>query len=111
MPVYWFALSQITSINVVNASLIFFILHILVYPASNGYNSYMDRDTGSIGGIAKPLQPTKQLYYASIVINIVAIILSLLISKIFAACIALYILISVLSSYRKVRLKKLCSLY
>ena len=106
MPVYWFALSQITSINVVNASLIFFILHILVYPASNGYNSYMDRDTGSIGGIAKPLQPTKQLYYASIVINIVAIILSLLISKIFAACIALYILISVLYSYRKVRLKK-----
>ncbi len=106
MPVYWFALSQITSINVVNAALIFFILHILVYPASNGYNSYMDRDTGSIGGIAKPLQPTKQLYYASIVINIAAIVLSLLVSKVFAACIALYILISVLYSYRKVRLKK-----
>ena len=106
MPVYWFALSQITNINVTNAALIFFILHVLVYPASNGYNSYMDRDTGSIGGIAKPLQPTKQLYYTSIVINIVAIILSFLISKIFAACIALYILISVLYSYRKVRLKK-----
>lgn len=106
MPVFWFALSQVIQVNWKSAALVFFILHFLVYPASNGYNSYMDRDTDSIGGIAKPLEPTTQLFYTTIVMNILAISLSLLISKIFAACIALYILISVLYSYRKVRLKK-----
>ena len=106
MPVFWFALSQIISINWVNAGLAFFILHFLVYPASNGYNSFMDRDTGSIGGIENPLQPTKELYQVTITMNVIAILLALIISKIFAACIALYVLFSVLYSYRKIRLKQ-----
>ena len=89
MPVFWFALSQIISINWVNAGLAFFILHFLVYPASNGYNSFMDRDTGSIGGIEKPMEATPQLFHTTIVMNILAILLSLLISNVFAACIAL----------------------
>ena len=42
MPVYWFALSFVESINWGNAIGIFVILHLLIYPASNGYNSYMD---------------------------------------------------------------------
>ena len=58
MPVYWFALSQVKYINWAEAGLIFVILHLLVYPASNGYNSYMDRDTSPVGGIKNPLQPT-----------------------------------------------------
>jgi hypothetical protein len=33
---------------------IFIILHLLVYPASNGYNSYMDRDETPIGGLKNP---------------------------------------------------------
>ncbi len=57
MPVYWFALSQVNKINWYDAILIFIILHVFVYPASNGYNSFMDRDTGSIGGIKHPLNP------------------------------------------------------
>jgi 1,4-dihydroxy-2-naphthoate octaprenyltransferase len=106
MPVFWFALSQIISINWVNTGMAFFILHFLVYPASNGYNSYMDRDTGSIGGIENPLEPTKELYGVTIIMNVLAILLGLIISKLFAACIALYILFSVLYSYRKIRLKQ-----
>ena len=58
LPVYLFALSQVPSPHWGHALLIFFILHLLVYPASNGYNSYMDRDESSIGGIKQPLQPT-----------------------------------------------------
>ena len=45
MPVYWFAVSQIIHVRFIHTLLIFFILHVLVYPSSNGYNSYMDRDT------------------------------------------------------------------
>ena len=106
MPVYWFAVSQLIKINWRDAIIIFLILHILVYPSSNGYNSYMDRDTGSIGGIKNPLQPTKQLFYVSVILDVVAIALSFLITPFFALGILLYILASRAYSYRKIRLKK-----
>src|SRR6187402_2917127 len=75
-PLYFFALSQVPDINWVNAALIFFILHFLVYPASNGYNSYMDRDTESIGGLEKPPPPSVELYRVTIALDIAAIVLS-----------------------------------
>ena len=106
MPVYWFALSQVNKINWHYAILILIILHVLVYPASNGYNSYMDRDTGSIGGIKNPLQPTRQLFYVTVFMDLLAVVLSFLISPIFAMGILLYILASRAYSYRKIRLKK-----
>jgi 1,4-dihydroxy-2-naphthoate octaprenyltransferase len=106
MPVYWFALSQVNNINWNNAILIFIILHVLVYPASNGYNSYMDRDTGSIGGVKNPLQPTKQLFYVTVVMDVIAVALSLIVTWFFAIGIFLYILASRAYSYRGIRLKK-----
>jgi 1,4-dihydroxy-2-naphthoate polyprenyltransferase len=106
MPVYWFALSQTTDINTSHAILIFIILHLLVYPASNGYNSYMDRDTGSIGGIKNPMQPTRQLYYVTILLDTAGILLSCLISKWFVLGIVSFILASRAYSYRGIRLKK-----
>jgi len=106
MPVYWFALSFIDNIDLPRAIFVFIILHLLVYPASNGYNSYMDRDAGSIGGVKKPLQPTRQLFYVSIVMDIVAIGLSLFISPLFTSCVLIYIICSRLYSYRGVRLKQ-----
>ncbi|MEO6818584.1 MAG: UbiA family prenyltransferase [Ginsengibacter sp.] len=106
MPVYWFAVSQVNVINWNRAILIFFILHVLVYPASNGYNSYMDRDTSPIGGVKHPMQPTKQLLVTTRIMNVIAILLSLVISNLFAAGVLLYILASLAYSYRGIRLKK-----
>jgi 4-hydroxybenzoate polyprenyltransferase and related prenyltransferases len=106
LPVFLFALSQVPAINSVHAWLIFFILHVLVYPASNGYNSYMDRDEGSIGGVKKPLQPTRQLFVLSLVMDVAAVLLSLLVSYWFAICIVAYIAASRAYSYRGIRLKK-----
>ncbi len=106
MPVYWFALSQTVAINTTHAMLIFIILHLLVYPASNGYNSYMDRDTESVGGIKNPMQPTKQLFYITILLDATGIVLSCFISTLFALGIVLYILASKAYSYRGIRLKK-----
>jgi 1,4-dihydroxy-2-naphthoate octaprenyltransferase len=106
MPVFWFALSQIKNINWTNAFLVFIILHLLVYPASNGYNSFMDRDISPIGGLKNPLQPTKQLFFVTLTMDIVAITLSFLISSIFAIGIFFYILASRAYSYRKIRLKR-----
>ncbi len=106
MPVYWFALSFVESVHLPRAILVFIILHLLVYPSSNGYNSFMDRDADSIGGLKKPLQPTRQLFFISIVMDVIAIALSLFISTLFTVCVAIYITCSRLYSYRGVRLKK-----
>jgi 1,4-dihydroxy-2-naphthoate polyprenyltransferase len=105
-PLYFFALSQVPDINWSNAALIFFILHLLIYPASNGYNSYMDRDTESIGGLEKPPPPSRQLFHLTIVMDLIAIMLSFLISPLFAAVAVLYIGASKAYSYRGIRLKK-----
>ena len=106
MPVYWFALSQTNNINKPHAILIFIILHLLVYPASNGYNSYMDRDTESIGGIKNPMLPTRQLFYASLILDAIAIVLSSIISLYFVLGIVAYILASRAYSFRGIRLKQ-----
>ena len=106
MPVYWFALSQTDDINKAHAVLIFIILHLLVYPASNGYNSYMDRDTESVGGIKNPKQPTKQLFYVTLLLDGIAIALSFIISLYFVLGIIAYILASRAYSYRGIRLKQ-----
>jgi len=106
MPVYWYALSQTANINRVHALLIFILLHLLVYPASNGYNSYMDRDTESVGGIKNPMQPTRQLFYISVLFDVVALAASIFISKYFLFGLLAYILASRAYSYRGIRLKK-----
>ncbi|WP_223285001.1 hypothetical protein [Hymenobacter qilianensis] len=55
MPVFWFGLSALREpFSLWRAAGVFVVLHVLAYPASNGYNSYYDRDEGSIGGLKKP---------------------------------------------------------
>jgi 1,4-dihydroxy-2-naphthoate octaprenyltransferase len=105
-PIYFFALSQVRDIDTGKALLIFFILHFLVYPASNGYNSYMDRDTESIGGLEKPPLPSRQLYYVTVVLDIAAILLGFLISPLFGCLMPLYIGASKAYSWRRIRLKR-----
>ncbi len=106
VPVYLFAISQAPGVNVENAIVIFIILHLLVYPSSNGYNSYMDRDETSIGGLQSPLQPTKQLFYVSVVLDVLALLVSLYISILFSFGVLLYVIASRAYSYRRIRLKQ-----
>lgn len=105
-PLYFFALSQVSNINWSNAILIFIILHLLIYPASNGYNSYMDRDTESIGGLEKPPQPSRQLFAITVVMDIAAMLLCFLIGPLFALASVFYIGASKAYSYRGIRLKR-----
>lgn len=105
-PLYFFALSQVPEIIWWKAGLLFVILHFLVYPASNGYNSYMDRDTDSIGGLEKPPPPSRQLFLLTIVMDTAAILLSILIHPLVPLFMLLYIGASKAYSYRRIRLKK-----
>lgn len=106
MPIYFFALSQIPAVNLYRAILIFIIIHFIMYPASNGYNSYMDRDEESIGLLEKPPPATKELYYLSVVLDIISILLSMLVGVTFTLCVLATVLASRAYSYRGIRLKK-----
>jgi 1,4-dihydroxy-2-naphthoate polyprenyltransferase len=105
-PLFFFALSEVAEINWIKTLLVFVILHFLIYPASNAYNSYMDQDKESIGGLEHPPQPTRELYIVSILLDLAAISLSLSVDLWFAAMIPFYIAASKAYSWRKIRLKK-----
>jgi 1,4-dihydroxy-2-naphthoate octaprenyltransferase len=105
MPVYWFAMSQLLHPDMRRAMLVFFIIHFLLYPSSNGYNSYMDRDEESIGGLKTPPAPTRQLYYTTLMMDLLAAMLGLFISVYFCIGTILYILASRAYSARRIRLK------
>lgn len=66
----------------------------------------MDKDQTPIGGLSAPMQPTRQLFMASILMDLAAVIASLFISRIFALGILIYITVSRAYSYRGIRLKK-----
>lgn len=66
----------------------------------------MDKDETPIGGLLHPLQPTRQLFYVSVIMDVVAVFISLFISPVFSLGILLYILASRAYSYRGIRLKK-----
>jgi 1,4-dihydroxy-2-naphthoate polyprenyltransferase len=106
MPVFLFALSQATTIHWGNTILAFIILHVLVFPSSNGYNSFQDRDETSIGGLKHPPRVTMNLYYVTLVFDIIAVLAGLVISAYFSLLVLVFILMSRAYSYRKIRLKK-----
>jgi 1,4-dihydroxy-2-naphthoate octaprenyltransferase len=106
MPVYLFALSQTVHTNWWKAALVFIVLHGLVYPASNGYNSYMDRDETPIGGVRKPMQPSSELRKVVNIMDVLAVVLGILVSNWFALGVLVYILASRAYSNRVTRLKK-----
>jgi 4-hydroxybenzoate polyprenyltransferase len=95
MPVYWFAISQSQNVETKKAIWIFIILHLFVYPASNAYNSYFDKDEGSIGGLEKPPAVDKNLFWAAWIVDVLAIIISFFaISPLFALMMFVYGLVS-----------------
>lgn len=106
MPVFLFALGVVPEPVGWQVALVFFILHFLVYPASNGYNSYYDKDEESIGGVENPPPVSPELWRVSILMDVVAVGLSLFIDLYFALAVLVYGLISKAYSYDKIRLKK-----
>ena len=106
LPVYLFALSSASSINNSHALVVFIILHLLVYPASNAYNSYFDKDEGSIALIKNPPKVDKSLYITAITLEWFAVLLSFLVNWPFALGVISYNLLSKAYSHPSIRLKK-----
>jgi len=106
MPVFLFALSQNTTINWPSAILGFVILHLFVFPSSNGYNSYQDRDETSIGGLKNPPKVSHNLFKLTIFLDILSVFAGLFISVYFSLFTLIFVLVSRAYSYRGIRLKQ-----
>ncbi len=106
LPVFLFGLAVAEDRAWGDALLVFFILHFLLYPASNGYNSYFDKDEESIGGLKNPPKTTHELYWWSLGLDVLAIILGMVISWQFALMLLAYGLVSKAYSHPAIRLKK-----
>ena len=81
-------------------------MHLFIYPGSNIYNSYMDKDTGSIGGLEHPPPVTRKLYYASIICDLTGLALCALTGWRNMVLMALYVAFSKAYSWHGIRLKK-----
>ncbi len=106
MPVFAFSASQSSISNWQNAFLVFVILHFLLYPASNGYNSFYDKDEGSIGGIKHPLPVSRQLLWITWLLDLLAVCFGLLLSWRFALMVLIYSLVSRAYSHPAIRIKR-----
>ena len=105
-PIYCFSLSLATDINWFNAFIIFICLHFFIYPGSNSYNSYMDKDEGSIGGLKNPPPSTRKLYFTSIIMDSTGLAFALFIGIEFLLSVFCYVLVSKAYSWQVTRLKK-----
>ncbi|NJO69937.1 MAG: UbiA family prenyltransferase [Bacteroidetes bacterium] len=106
MPVFLFALSQAPVIQWPETVLAFLILHLLVFPSSNGYNSYQDKDTTSIGLLKNPPPVSRRLFYSTLAMDILAVFAGLAVSFLFSCLVLTFILVSRAYSYRGIRLKR-----
>lgn len=106
MPVFFFALGLSPNLNGDRLLIVFVSLHLFLYPSSNGYNSYFDKDEKSIGGLRNPPKVTKGLYYLSLIFFMISLILGLKINFQFSSMLLVYSLVSMAYSHPSIRLKK-----
>lgn len=106
LPVTLFSFYYIRPDPDFSTFLVIFVWHFLVYPSSNGYNSYHDRDTGPIGALANPPLPPKLLLHTCNVFDLLAVLISFCVNIYFPLFVGVYIIASRLYSYRPLRLKK-----
>ena len=107
MPVFWFAVSQSQNPDWGITVGLFVLLHLLIYPASNAYNSYFDKDEGPIGGLENPPPVNIELFYISWVLDIIAIVVAYFLGGwILSVALIIYSSISKAYSNDKIRLKK-----
>ncbi len=106
LPIFLFAVSLSPRPNGWATLLAFLILHVLLYPASNGFNSYYDKDEDSIGGLEKPPPVSKELLYTSLVLDGLALLLGIPLGWPFVLGLFIYGFISKAYSHDRIRLKK-----
>lgn len=109
LPIYLFAISISPNLNETGLLGLFVILHFFIYPASNAFNSYYDKDEGSIGGLKNPPKVDKNVLYIAQTFDTIGLFLALWLfprNWTLALMILTYVLVSRAYSHPSVRLKK-----
>ena len=106
MPIYWLALLYFNDIEWDRAIHLFILIHFFIYPASNGYNCYFDRDEKSIGGLKNPPKVNKFLFPLVVLFDLLALAYAVFIQANLVFFVAGYLLVSKAYSHPKIRLKK-----
>jgi UbiA prenyltransferase family protein len=107
LPIYLLALAVSPNFNESRIGWVLFIVHIFLYPASNGFNSYFDKDEKSIGGIKNPPPVNQGLYYLALLFDGLAILLGVWkLNWQFGLMLFIYGLASKAYSHPWIRLKK-----
>ncbi|MCK8491783.1 UbiA family prenyltransferase [Spirosoma sp. RP8] len=103
---FWFAVSQSTAPSIGKSILVLIVVHLLLYPASNAYNSYFDKDEGSIGGLETPPPVDKDLYWVSWLLDGIALLLGMFVNWPFIVYLLVYGFVTKAYSHDRIRLKK-----
>jgi 1,4-dihydroxy-2-naphthoate octaprenyltransferase len=107
LPVFLFSVAISPNLNDSRLLWVFVILHLFLYPASNAYNSYFDKDENSIGGLKNPPPVNKGVYFMALLFDIIAVVLGYFkVSLLFAIMLLIYGLVSKAYSHPAIRLKR-----
>ncbi len=109
LPIYLFGISISPNLSEPSLLWLFVILHLFIYPASNAFNSYFDKDEKSIGGLKNPPPVDSSLYYFASLFDLIGLVLAFIFfpkNLTLLWMILAYILVSRAYSHPLVRLKK-----
>lgn len=106
LPIFLFGLQASPGIDPVRAWAAFFIIHFLLYPASQAFNTWYDRDEGPIGGIASPPPVHVSLVWTAWILDGLTLAASWFLGPVFFVAMVLYTLGSKAYSWKVTRLKR-----
>ncbi|MDP2189004.1 MAG: UbiA family prenyltransferase [Sphingobacteriaceae bacterium] len=106
LPAFLMGMLAVPEVDFSKTLLLFVVLHFLVYPSSNAFNSLQDQDEGPIGGMEHPPKAPASLRYISLGFDALALLFGFWQHWALGLGLLAYILASRAYSYRPIRLKK-----
>lgn len=106
MPFFCFALAEVPEPDWYRAILAFIAIHLFYNPASNGFNSYYDKDEKSIGGLERPPAVQADLLKAALIFDAIALLMAAFVNITFFVMLFAIGLVSKAYSHPAIRLKK-----
>ncbi|XWW46513.1 UbiA prenyltransferase family protein [Fibrella sp. USSR17] len=107
LPVCLFAMTLPPGIsNWGRAVWVLLIIHVLVYPAANTFNSYYDKDEGSVNGLESPPPVDRTLFWVSMGLEALSLLAAVFINTQFVVFILVYGAFMKCYSHTGIRIKK-----